>query len=287
MLELTLMTGLGHATPDSMKICTRVSDPEVVKDRRRCAVSAGAAQARSSRSPSVPAGGHCPEAEYAAVIGRQPRSARWQRKQLGFYRRFVRTYPELGSWFAQPLRERLGWQGPETQHQRSVPGEGFDVTAGWINFNVRQYLTHLALTGRLQLNWGWLLGICVLKPWLVADQIGLPLSTQAAGLKERLIALGHVRDEASFRVSWALARLVLHRGDPDLTGITADDVEEMRQAIKHAGQMPGIEQVIDSARLATVTSAWAPAPTAPGWPCSTAASPTGRLHVTQSCPARR
>jgi hypothetical protein len=30
MRELTLMTRLGHATPDSMKVYTRVSDPEVV-----------------------------------------------------------------------------------------------------------------------------------------------------------------------------------------------------------------------------------------------------------------
>jgi len=34
MRELTLMTRLGHATPDSMKVYTRVSDPEVVKDYR-------------------------------------------------------------------------------------------------------------------------------------------------------------------------------------------------------------------------------------------------------------
>ncbi|MEU1369128.1 site-specific integrase [Streptomyces sp. NPDC005803] len=35
MRELTLMTRLGHATPDSMKVFTRVSDPEVVKDYLR------------------------------------------------------------------------------------------------------------------------------------------------------------------------------------------------------------------------------------------------------------
>jgi integrase len=35
MRELTLMTRLGHATPDSMKVYTRVSDPEVLKDYRR------------------------------------------------------------------------------------------------------------------------------------------------------------------------------------------------------------------------------------------------------------
>jgi integrase/recombinase XerD len=35
MRELTLMARLGHASPDSMKIYTRVSDPEVVKDYLR------------------------------------------------------------------------------------------------------------------------------------------------------------------------------------------------------------------------------------------------------------
>ncbi|MEU7769796.1 tyrosine-type recombinase/integrase [Micromonospora taraxaci] len=34
MRELTLMTRLGHASPDSTKIYTRVSDPDVVKDYR-------------------------------------------------------------------------------------------------------------------------------------------------------------------------------------------------------------------------------------------------------------
>jgi integrase/recombinase XerD len=34
MRELTLMARLGHATPDSMKVYTRVSDPDVVKDYR-------------------------------------------------------------------------------------------------------------------------------------------------------------------------------------------------------------------------------------------------------------
>lgn len=35
MRELTLMARLGHATPESMKIYTRVSDPDVVKDYRQ------------------------------------------------------------------------------------------------------------------------------------------------------------------------------------------------------------------------------------------------------------
>jgi len=219
-------------------------------------VSASAPQKRSSRSPRTLVARHCPEAEYVALIRRQQFSAEWRKKHLNWHRRFLRSYPDLAAWFGLPLRERLGWRGPEGQDQRRSPGEGFDTTTGWINFNARHYLIYLALTGRLRLDWGWLLGIGVLKPFAVADQIGLPLSAQAAGLRERLIALGHVRDEESFRLSWALIRLVLHRGDPDLTAITDDDVEEMRQVIKHLDQVPGIGEVIDLTRLPGLRAAW-------------------------------
>jgi len=210
----------------------------------------------SSRPLGQSAPRHCPEAEYADLVGRQPLSTQWREKHLAFHRRFVRAYPDLAAWPSQPLRQRLGWRGPEGQNRRSGPGEGTDATACWVNFNARHYLTYLALTGRLRLDWGWLLGIGVLKPWLVADQIGLPLSTQAADLQERLIALGHVRDKDSFRLSWALTRLVLHRADPDLAAVTFEDVEEMRQVIKDLDQVPGIGEVIDPARLPGLRSAW-------------------------------
>jgi integrase len=211
---------------------------------------------RSSRPLNPQALRHCPEAEYADLIQRQPLSAEWRKKHLNWHLRFVRAYPDLSAWPVQPLRQRLGWRGPESQNRRRSPESEFDVTMGWANFNARHYLTYLALTSRLRLDWGWLLGIGVLKPWLVADQIGLPLSGQAAELRERLIGLGHVRDKDSFRLPWALIRLVLHRGDPDLNAVTFEDVEEMRQVIKNAGQVPGISEVIDPARLPGLKAAW-------------------------------
>jgi integrase len=219
-------------------------------------VTAAPQQDRSPRSSALPVPCHCPEAEYADLIRRQPLSAAWRQKHLNRHLRFVRAYPDLAAWPAQPLRQRLGWRGPEGQERRTGPGVGTDMTACWVNFNARHYLTYLALTGRLRLDWGWLLGIGVLKSWLVADQIGLPLSGQAAGLRERLIALGHVRDEESFRLSWALTRLVLHRGDPDLNAVSFEDVEEMRQVIRNLDRVPGISEVIDPARLHSTRAAW-------------------------------
>ncbi len=210
----------------------------------------------SLQPPGQPVACHCPEGEYAELIRAVAASPGWRQKHLAAHQRFVRAYPDLGAWFAQPLRQRLGWRNRERQNQRTGPGEGFDTAAGWVNFNARHYLIYLGLTGRLRLDWAWLLGIGVLKPWLVADQIGLPLSGQAADLQERLIALGHARTRDRFKLPWAVIRLVLHRGDPDLTAITADDVDEMRQAIKHIARVPGIEQVIDPARLPVIRTAW-------------------------------
>lgn len=199
---------------------------------------------------------HCTAAEYSAFIADLPVSEEWRRKHANYHQRFIRTYPDLQRWFDQPLRQRLGWRNGEDQNRRSAPGGEFDPTLGWINFNARHYLTYLALTGRVRLDWGWLLGIGVLKPFLVADHLGLPLSRQTNDLRERLIALGHVRDDASFRLSWALVRLLLHRGDPDLHAITAEDVDALREAIKNLAQIPGIADVIDPARWPTITLAW-------------------------------
>jgi len=38
------------------------------------------------------------------------------------------------------LRQRLGWRNNTTQSRRRGPGPDFDATAGWINYNARDYL---------------------------------------------------------------------------------------------------------------------------------------------------
>jgi hypothetical protein len=65
-----------------------------------------------------------------------------------------------------------------------------DITTHWINFNARHYLFYLSLTGRLRLDWGWLLGIGVLKPWTVAESLRLPLFEQADALAVKHRELG-------------------------------------------------------------------------------------------------
>ncbi|MEU3794610.1 hypothetical protein AB0F07_33265 [Streptomyces fructofermentans] len=199
---------------------------------------------------------HCSEAEYVAFTANLPLTEPARRKHANFHRRFVRTYPDLDTWFTQPLRVRLGWRNGEGQNRRCAPKPGFDPTTAWINFNARHYLTYLALTGRLRMDWGWLLGIGVLKPFLIADLLGLPLRDQSEDLRERLLALGHVRDNESFKVPWGLIRLVMHRGDPDLHTLTSDDIEAMRHAIRHCERVPGLLQIIGEDRIPALKLSW-------------------------------
>ncbi|MFI5951857.1 tyrosine-type recombinase/integrase [Micromonospora chalcea] len=200
---------------------------------------------------------HCPAEEYTSFVEHSgiyspDRKVRLHRRHV----RFLRQFPELASWFDQPLRQRLGWRNKDTQTRRRGPGDDFDVTAGWINYNARDYLIYLALTGRLRLDWGWLLGVGVIKPWPIADQLGLPLTAQVDQLREQVTALGHNPDSSTFRVSWTVMRLVLYRGDPDLHAITADDVEQLRATIRTLDQVPGIAEVLSPQHLTTIKNAW-------------------------------
>jgi integrase len=200
--------------------------------------------------------GHCASAEYEAFIARLPYGHEQRRKQIAHQVRFARTYPQLPAWFERPLRERLGWRHGESQQRRNGPGEDFDPTIGWINFNARHYLLYLALAGRLKLDWAYLLGIGVLKPFTISDHLGLPLSAQAEEMRLRLIDLGHLSKGHEWHVSWGLIRLVLHRSDPDISTITFAEVEEMRQVIKHADQVPELADVVGPERLETLRISW-------------------------------
>lgn len=199
---------------------------------------------------------HCPAEEYTSFVVASAHGGELKRKLLQRHKRFLRCFPDLTDWFGQPLRQRLGWRNNDTQTRRRGPGDGFDVTAGWINYNARDYLLYLALTGRLQLDWGWLLGIGVIRPWGIADQLGLQLTEQLDQLRQQVVALGHNPDSSTFRVSWTVIRLVLHRGDTDLHTITADDVEDMREAIRTVDQIAGIDEVLNPRQLATIKNSW-------------------------------
>jgi integrase len=117
-------------------------------------------------------------------------------------------------------------------------------------------LIYLALTGRLRLDWGWLLGIGVLKPWWISDDLGLPLTAQIEHLQAVSHRLGRTGAKSDYHLSWALIRLALHRGEPDLTTVTADDVDELRDAVRQLETIPGLGEVLNPTHLTTTRSVW-------------------------------
>ena len=153
---------------------------------------------------------HCEPGEYEEFLADSVWREDRRRRLLGKQRRFAKAYPDLDAWMQLPLQIRLGWRNNETQSRRARDRTGSDVTTDWINFNARHYLFYLSLTGRLRLDWGWLLGVGVLKPWTVAESLGLPLFEQADALAVKHRELGLSTKLCRHGVHWGVARLVLH-----------------------------------------------------------------------------
>ena len=188
---------------------------------------------------------HCSADEYAAYLAGSGWSDHARKRKMVMRRRFVQAYPDLDAWLQRSLRERVGWQTNKSGNRRMSGPGGRDVTSDWINYQARPYLIYLALTGRLRLDWGWLLGIGVLHPWPTVRSLGVPLRDQANTLLERLEGLGiNVDHEYPKDVHWGVGRLVLHRGDPELSAITSADVEQLRQAIRSAHMIPGMPDLL-------------------------------------------
>ncbi|MDQ2749947.1 MAG: tyrosine-type recombinase/integrase, partial [Actinomycetota bacterium] len=199
---------------------------------------------------------HCGADEYAAFVQQLPSGEDWRRKLVRFQTRFAVSYPDLGAWFDTPLRERIGWQNQTTQSRRRAPQDGFDATAGWVNHNARPYLIYLALTGRLRLDWPWLLGVGVLKPWVIAEAVGLPLVARCDEILALSRGLGLPHADCRQRVHWTIARLVLHRGDPDIDTLAAGDIDALRALLRNVAELPQIEQALIPQQLKTASRVW-------------------------------
>lgn len=205
-------------------------------------------------SPPPDHGKHCEPREYEDFLARGPWGEEFRRRLLSRQRRFAATYPDLDAWAQLPLPTRLGLRNKVILARRTCDTAEGDTTAHVMNFDARHYLIYLSLTGRLHLDWGWLLGIGVLKPWTVAETLGLPLVEQVNALAAKHRELGLSDKRCRHRVHWGVARLVLHRANTDLHTLTIDDVEELRHAIRSAASIAGIPEVLGNRMDATLTN---------------------------------
>lgn len=146
-------------------------------------------------------------------------AVRWAR--LDDYDRFVAQWPVLQDWFDAPLRHRL--LDKENCVRGQHPHGGASV--------IMPYLTYLSLVRGIGLDYPVLLARTFTSPLKHEARYGGP--GVDADLFDRhvirLTQLGYTT--ARTQLVWPLGRMLLHRGDRDLTALGVDDLDELRAAI--------------------------------------------------------
>lgn len=144
--------------------------------------------------------------------------------RLSHYDDFVARWPHLADWFAAPLVQRT------FDIDDPVPGRHPHGGASVI----MPYLSYLSLVHGIGLDYEVLFARTFASPFTEsAAPLGLGIDMALFdGHVRRLEQLGYAADSARTDLKAAFGRLILHRGDPDLSSITAADIDEMR----HAGE---------------------------------------------------
>lgn len=142
---------------------------------------------------------------------------------MGAYRRFVERWPDLETWFTEPLLVRLGFVG-----------EGMRSNGRTDSHRASGYLVYLSMVQGVGLDFEFLLAR---KYARLLDKRGggTGLGVDLALLEQwvgRLTELGHSSVKARNSLIWCLGRLMLHRGDPDLTAVTSADLFAFGSAIR-------------------------------------------------------
>lgn len=140
-----------------------------------------------------------------------------------YYNRFLKHWPDLEDWFAEPLLVRLDLH--ERDQWQSGKRTGTSQDAG-------PYLTYLSLVHGHGLDADFVLSRnfdSMLHPNIAAG-LGLDVALVRTWI-DRMRQLGY-QDSIAAALTWPLCRLVLWRGDPDLTAITAEDIREFGQHVR-------------------------------------------------------
>lgn len=159
-------------------------------------------------------------------------AARYQR--MASYRRFVQAWPELEDWFRAPLLVRAGFTGGPLR-----------ATGRTETFNACGYLVYLALVHGIGLDYEFLFVRKYARLFSIqagGKGLGVDLDLFAAHTT-RLTELGYGTESSHSNLTWTTGRLLLHRGDPDITAITADDLFHLAEQIRSFGQREDFAQL--------------------------------------------
>lgn len=171
---------------------------------------------------------HASEEEYAAFVLRYHGSVGSQRYYLQLRRAFVEAYPDLTTWFAAPLAERVGRL---RRHPRSN-------LIGRVSYRARPYLVFLALRGYITFDWEWLIGISNIHIWEM-----LPFTNHSLDMEqiiEEAVRLRYNRFSSSQDLCWAVSRICLHTGQWQTEALTEAACDELVAAVRAFGEREDI-----------------------------------------------
>ena len=148
-----------------------------------------------------------------------------------FYNRFVSHWPDLEEWFAAPLLTRLDLRRDGT------PGFAPSGKRTGPSYDAGSYLIYLSMSHRMPLDADWVMSrnFDSLLSHLVAPALGVDLELfDALGQRQRQLGYRHGRS----LLTWSITRLLLWRGDPDITVIDYGDLTAFGEEIRRWCALP-------------------------------------------------
>jgi len=162
---------------------------------------------------------HAPVAEYDAYLERWIDDPVYQRMLRHARDEFLAHYPDLETWFAAPLLERVG-------RQRRDGVRSSCKTLGYLG---------LGLNGYAWFDWEWLLAVARHRIWEFDARLRLTLRRDVDAFIQEAVRLGYVRSSSRQSIFWAVSRIVLHAGDPRVAAINETQVDALVEAVRRFG----------------------------------------------------
>jgi hypothetical protein len=128
--------------------------------------------------------------------------------------------------------ETNSWQAKANHRWTDEPKILRDVNR--VNYDARRYVLFLAASGRMTLDWEWLLAM--LHPSRVYERLGTPLGD--GDLIKHARALGYRTPEAA--LMWSVGRLCLHTGATHYSALKEEQVLAARDIIRAFGTHPDV-----------------------------------------------
>ena len=186
---------------------------------------------------------HCSAEEYDSFLAGCDVAKHFVQQRRSYRKLFVQAWPDLEAWLHAPLADRIGRIDGQT---RSTPR---NQPSYW----ARAYLYYLALTGRLRLDYTWLLAVGDLCVHDVVRHLGIDLGVETREGAQ----LGLIHGGADRAMRWTLGRIALHSGPRPINELGDDDIDRFLVAVRTFGERPDLDSYWTSAeRYRNVAKAW-------------------------------